>query len=119
MYILHIINRLAFFTTLGLYITVFLGMFSQMILGPLQLIIAIAITLLYYKQITENLKNFIIYYWLLVAIALVLAYLGWITYHDFPYWITIPMLFVIPMLVASYFVYVTYRINKFINPKEE
>ncbi|WP_129749269.1 hypothetical protein [Flavobacterium beibuense] len=114
---LHILNRFCFFATLLLYTTIFFGMYAQMVLGPLQLLIAISITYLYFKKIPQNLKNLILYYWLFAITALILAFLGW---NDaIPDHLIILTVFVIPMMVAAYFVYVTYRIDKFITSKEE
>ncbi|RYJ45484.1 hypothetical protein NU09_0076 [Flavobacterium beibuense] len=48
---------------------------------------------------------------------MILAFLGW---NDaIPDHLIILTVFVIPMMVAAYFVYVTYRIDKFITSKEE
>ncbi|KGO84192.1 hypothetical protein Q763_00150 [Flavobacterium beibuense F44-8] len=94
-----------------------MGMYAQIVLGPLQLLIATSITFLYFKKLAKNLQNLILYYWLFAITALIIAFLGWNDYISDD--LTIITVFIIPMMVAAYFVYVTYRINKFINPKEE
>ena len=110
MKILHKINFFALAITLALYLTVFLGMYAQIILGPLQLLLALIVSFKYYKNLNKTLKNYLLAYWITAAISLIIAYLSWThsTANDY----IIITVFVIPMLIACYFVYVTYKITQ-------
>lgn len=107
---LHKTNFFALVITLALYLTVYLGMCAQVILGPLQLLLALVISFNYYKKLNKPLKNHLLTYWLTAAISLIIAYLSWThnTANDY----VIITVFVIPMLIACYFVYVTYKITQ-------
>lgn len=113
MKILHKINVIALIITLLLYITVLLGMYAQILLGPLQLIIALLVSYMYYKKLSPRLQRGIIIYWIAAGLSLTIAYFSWLDYraNDF----TIITLFVIPMLIACYFARLTYCITKYLN----
>ena len=113
MKILHKINFYALVVTLLLYITVYLGMLVQMVLGVIQLIVAITITWRYYYDLPINHKKLLHRYWL--------AVLASVTYIFVAYWLDnsyvndffmITSLFVFPMAIACYFVYVTYKLTE-------
>ncbi len=113
MKILHQINTFTLTITLVLYLTVFLGMYAQIILGPLQLIIALIISFKYYKRLIPKLKKGILTYWTLAIVSLIIAYFSWTYYqaNDF----IIVTVFVIPMLIACYFTYLTFKITQYLN----
>ncbi|WP_297332698.1 hypothetical protein [Flavobacterium sp.] len=110
---LHKINVIALITTLLLYITVLLGMYAQILLGPLQLIIALIVSYSYYKKLSPRLQKGIILYWIAAVTSLTITYFSWLDYraNDF----IIITLFVIPMLIACYFARLTYCITKYLN----
>lgn len=114
MKIIHNINTLATWATILLYISIFLGMYAQIVLGPLQLILATIVSIKYYKSLNKYHKNLVLYYWLAVVATLALAGFVWSTNFDnVP--LTIGCLFIIPMSVACYFLYVTKKLNKYLN----
>ncbi|GGB76639.1 hypothetical protein GCM10007424_15810 [Flavobacterium suaedae] len=109
---LHKINIVALAITLLLYFTVYLGMCAQVLLGVIQLVIASIISLYYSDRLSQKLKKNIKIYWILVGTSLVMAYIFWtyFKYNDF----LIVTLFVIPMLIACYFAYLTYKITQYL-----
>lgn len=110
MKIIHNINFWATLITLILYITVYFGMLSQLVLGPLQLILATIVSVRYYKELDIHHKNLLLYYWVAVAFALTMAITLW-TSDIFGSFVVITFLFVVPMSVACYFLYVTKKLN--------
>ena len=107
---LHKINIFALTITLALYLTLFLGMYAQIVLGPLQLLLALIISLKYYKRLIPKLKKGILIYWVLAIVSLIIVYFSW-TYYQANDFIVITV-FVIPMLIACYFAYLTYKITQ-------
>ncbi|MFP5438392.1 MAG: hypothetical protein ACLGH8_11425 [Bacteroidia bacterium] len=108
---IHIINSIATWATILLYITIYFGMLSQVVLGPLQLILATIISVRYYKELNLNHKNLVLYYWIAAVIALTMAGFAWST-DFYNTALTIVAIFVIPITVACYFLYVTNKLNK-------
>lgn len=108
MKILHYINFAAVAITLLLYASMgFNGFYAQFILGCFQLLFALILTLAFKKfDSRQTVKLF--YYWIGVIIWFVLALsLDSLrsTYFE-------PVIIIaIPMCIAAYFVYVTYRIH--------
>jgi len=96
-------------------------MLFQLILGPVQLIIALIITVKFYKALTPSLQWLLIIYWLLAIsdlICLILILQNPI-YSDILYMgLTNVIAFPVPMCIATYFVYVTYRSNQPFNQPE-
>jgi len=110
---IHFINIVATYITIGLYMFIFLGMMAQIILGPLQLLLATIISIKYYKILNQHNQILIMYYWFMVIIALVIAAITWLgRYKDTT---TIIWIFIIPMLIACYFLYVTKSIARYMN----
>lgn len=118
MYIIHIINKIATGATLLLYLTLIGGMYAQIVLGPLQLILAAIVTLLYYKKLDTIRKGLLLRYWMAAAIALALFGMSWM-YRDSMDLIIIVPVFIIPMIVACYFVYVTSMFNKYHESRQQ
>jgi hypothetical protein len=69
-------------------------MYAQILLGPIQLIIALIVSYSYYKKLSPRLQKGIIIYWSSVVVSLAIAYFSWLDYraNDF----AIITLFVIP-----------------------
>jgi hypothetical protein len=118
---LHIINSIAFSLNVLLYLSPGIGMLFQLILGPVQLIIALIITSKFYKALTPSLQWLLIIYWLLVIsdlVCLVLISQNPI-YDDILHTgLTNVIAFPVPMCIAAYFVYLTYRAYKHFNQHE-
>ncbi|MES2486582.1 MAG: hypothetical protein V4581_11640, partial [Bacteroidota bacterium] len=73
MKIIHNINQIATCTTIVLYLTVIGGMYAQLVLGPLQLLLAGIITYKYYKKLDKHTRKGLNQYWVAATAALVLA----------------------------------------------
>lgn len=95
----------------GSIIYILLGMYAQLFLGAIQLIIALILVFLR-NRFTLAVKDHLKRYWLYVLINITLiatfVHTGLIE-NDF---IQTAILFVFPMLIATYFVFITYLINK-------
>ncbi|MEE1896741.1 hypothetical protein V1389_00240 [Flavobacterium rakeshii] len=112
------INSFFLICNLLLFIVPCFGLLAMIPLGIIQLTTAIGISLTFYRKINFELKKILKIYWLLVGLdsLYIMLYINLKKSHYDIYEI---IFFAYPMLIACYFVYVTYRINKFINPKEE
>jgi len=108
---IHAINQVATGFTIALYFTVIGGMYAQVILGPLQLLLAAIITYKYYKKLDKYTRRQLNQYWMAATIALVLAGISLYFIDDFFFLGLIFTLFVLPMVVAIYFTIVTANIN--------
>lgn len=114
---IHFINMAATYLTLALYMLIYFGMMAQIILGPLQLMLAIIISVNYYRQLDHHHQILIIYYWFASVSALIVAMLIW--FGEFNQAISIIGLFPIPMCVACYFLYVTRTLDSYLNKPYE
>jgi len=120
---IHNINKWSFIITLLLYLTLIGGLLAQILLGFIQVILAI-IVILEWKKHTPKIKSHLISYFTLVTIYGVLWLLGIAeTFYNSNSMVLDPhiiYLCIIPMSIASYFVYVTYKIKQLhtlIDPK--
>ncbi len=108
MKIVHNINKWSFIITLLLYITVIGGLLAQIALGCIQVTLGI-ILLTYWQKLNNKSKIHILIYWGLVLIYGLTWFLFQPSSNDF-------LLFLyyvfIPMGIAAYFVYITYRTKK-------
>ncbi len=114
MKILHYINCFFYLITITPYVTIyyfFFGMYAQFILGIVQILIAI-ILLLYMKRHSEIIKKHISSYWVFTLINLLIILILYKTNVMNDDIIQITFVFVTPMLIASYFIYITYLIQK-------
>ena len=111
---LHYINLIFYTITIILYATIYFviyGLYAQFFLGIIQVIIAF--TLLFYKKnFNEIIKKHFLNYWILVLVTLVAIAALSIKSNFSNSFIYITILFIIPMLIATYFVYITYLIQK-------
>lgn len=113
---IHQINKWALIVTLVLYCTVYLGMLAQIVLGTLQLFFAITVTGRYYKELPIDYQKLIKRYW--ISVTLSGTYIGivyWIDSHYSNDFYMITSLFVIPMAIAVYFVFITKKISSLYN----
>ncbi len=111
---LHYINCFFYLITIVPYITIhyFLyGMYAQFILGIAQIVIALIISL-YFKKHSRINKKHVSNYWIATFTNLLAIPILFKTNFTNNYTITILFLFIIPMLIASYFDYITYSIQK-------
>jgi len=112
---IHCINAIIFTINVLLYCSPALGMYFQLVLGPIQLLIALGFTFNIAK-FTIHLRTLLIIYWVLAAADLTalallmnygnidILYMGLINFVAFP----------VAMCIAAYFVFVTYKIQKLI-----
>ena len=103
---IHNINIVSFILTLLLYLTVIGGLLAQIALGFIQVILAIAVLLLW-ESFNSDSKKLISIYWIsVVSYGLISLRIGnqfkdlWIAFY-----------IIVPMSIAAYFVYVTYSIK--------
>ncbi|WP_298320323.1 hypothetical protein [uncultured Aquimarina sp.] len=111
---IHNINKWSFIITLLLYMTVILGLLSQILLGFIQVIIAIII-FSKWKQHTYRIRKYLIIYFSIVALYGVFWLLGIAETFNTNSMVMDPSILylcIIPMSIAAYFVYVTYQIKK-------
>ena len=109
MKILYKTNLLAFIITLVLYLTIYFGLLFQILLGLIQIFSALSL-FYYWKNISKSSKAKVLYYWVFVAVYFLLCITIENLYND-----TIPYiigLILLPLSIASYFLYTLKRINK-------
>jgi hypothetical protein len=105
------INKIAYYTTLVLFITVYLGLFAQIPLGVIQLISASFYTYKFYNQ-SKYSKNHFTIYWIIAIIELILLYLIFNSYRmsdSLIFSLFIYALF--PMGIATYFLIIITKIT--------
>ena len=110
---LHYINCFFYVITLAPYATVyyaFFGMYAQIALGVVQLLLAVIVLIGFrqHKRIKRHISNYWVMALLNLLIILIINKTNLINYGA----ATITFVFVTPMLIASYFVYITYLIQK-------
>jgi len=104
---LHKINKIFYFTTLGLYLLVYFGMLFQIVLGIVQVTIGI-ILLVKMKELSKEKKRKIRLYWILVVIDFFLILTNSALGNDFGNLISF---FLFPMVIATYFYFLTANIT--------
>ena len=112
MKLIHKINFWTLAINIVLFIVPYFGMAFMMVLGAVQLVLALAIVFSYYNNLDNNDRVNIKIYWLLVAADI----LAIIAYHAFDSFFndlfSIGALFLFPGAIAIYFFYITYTITK-------
>lgn len=105
------INNIAFYTTLILFITVYLGMLAQIPLGIIQVTSAIIIT---YKMFLKSdyAKKHLAIYWILTLTELYLFYLEQYHYQSSNDFIELSLMVIFPMAIAIYFKIIMNHITK-------
>lgn len=108
--LIHKVNKWSFSITVILYLTVFLGMIAQLVLGCIQIILAIIISSRWTELSTEgqqHLKN----YWICIGIYSTVSPLA-LAYANLEKELVIALLFLTPMIIAGYFLHITYEIKE-------
>ncbi|TYA69825.1 hypothetical protein [Seonamhaeicola marinus] len=110
---LKIINMVILTITILLYITIYYGLYSQILLGIVQIVSSLILGLNYRKLILLNQKR-LKSYWLFVAIYFSGWLLPWGRVLDNSYGIVIAVIGVIfiPMALAIYFQIILMSIKK-------
>ena len=102
-----IINKIALFTTLTLFIIIYFGLLAQIPLGIIQIMSAIYLTLKTYRK-SVYAKKHLSNYWIITITELILVY--WLFYksqktYDAVQWL---IMLIFPMSIAIYF-YITMK----------
>nr|WP_321237423.1 hypothetical protein [uncultured Psychroserpens sp.] len=103
MKIIYNINFAAFFITLALYVTIIYGMFSQMILGAIQVLSA-AMLFLFWKNFSEKTKEHLSIYWVIISIYGICWLFDWKSFNET--FMTVFGVMILPMGIAGYFLYI-------------
>ncbi|QWX83034.1 hypothetical protein H0I23_11245 [Cellulophaga sp. HaHaR_3_176] len=104
---IHNLNKWSFNITLVFYLTIYLGLMAQIILGCIQILIALYIT--FYLKLNTDVLSKLKTYWSFV-IPYLLSLLFLTDYVDETLLIGIYYALV-PMSIAGYFVYITKTLN--------
>lgn len=103
MKIIYYLNKFTFYTTLLLYLTIFLGLYSQIVLGGLQIISAMTL-FLFWKKFSHKTKEQLTVYWCLSILYGLGWLIEWDTINDG--FLIIMGIILIPMAIATYFFYI-------------
>lgn len=106
---MHLINKWILIGTFLLYLTYFLGLLAQIILCIIQIIMAIDLTV--NKKVFQKLKNELLLYWILVGLYAIFLF---VIQNSGISGFTSGLIYfaIIPMGIASYFLYITWKVNK-------
>ncbi|MGV6830846.1 MAG: hypothetical protein ACWA5P_04675 [bacterium] len=109
MKLLYNINKYALVITLVLYLTIFLGLYAQIVLGIIQVLTSL-ILILAWKEIDKNLRKQLIIYWSISVLYGLFWNLDW--HQSNNTFLVISSLMVFPMSIAIYFFYILNSIKK-------
>lgn len=101
MKIIYIINKIILITTLLLYLTVYLGLYSQIALGVIQVLSSLAL-IFFWKRIEEKQRLQLFKYWIVTILYGLIAIPFW-DYFDNNTLTAILTFIIIPMSIAIYF----------------
>ena len=104
---LYQLNKIVLIITAILYLTIILGLNAQIVLGVIQLLSALSISLIWNKFNFRHKKHLLIY-WTIVIIYGIGWYLN-IEIND-QWWIIV--MIIIPMSIATYFVWILSNLKK-------
>jgi uncharacterized protein YqjF (DUF2071 family) len=104
---LHKVNKAFYYTTLLLYLSLYIGMAFQILLGIVQLALGYLLVK-NIKKLTKLKRRKIRRYWILVLFAFIFIILNNEFGNDFGNFIC---LFLIPMLIATYFFFFTANLD--------
>ncbi|AUC75499.1 hypothetical protein [Olleya sp. Bg11-27] len=113
MRIIYLINKIALITTLILYLTIFLGLYAQIVLGTLQVISALGLLFIWNKLSIKNKKELLVYWLLTITYGL-----GWLATDNINNgFIVVFLIIIIPISIAIYFVTILHSITKKLHEK--
>ena len=107
--IIHIINKGVFFLTLGLFITIYLGFLSELLLGAIQVVSSLFL-IIFWKHFSEKIKRKLSTYWIITIVYLSMWFFDWDFLND--WMIYIIGIGLIPMGIAAYFLNILSMIRK-------
>jgi hypothetical protein len=108
---LVIINKIALFTTIPLFIIIYFGLLAQIALGVIQVISALYLTIRTYNK-SNYARRHLSNYWIATITELILVYYQFYlqqTNNDLIIW---PIILIFPMSIAVYFYLIMSKIVK-------
>lgn len=106
---LYYLNLIVYVLTLVLYLTILGGLYAQIALGAIQLLTGLII-FFFWKSYTPKIKKQLTYYWAIVAVYGSCWLVDWDDFGGDLFFIIAIIL--IPITIASYFMYVLNTIHK-------
>ena len=107
-------NNIIYYLTLVLYLTIIYGMFMQVFLGGIQVILFFVL-LFNYDKFSERIKQHLSTYGILSTLFLLLFF-GLLNYTDTilsnSIYFSIGLYIVIPMSLGTYFTYIVYQLKQ-------
>ena len=109
MKIIYTINKVILIATLLLYLTIFLGLYSQIVLGTIQVLSSLAL-IFFWKRIAIKQRQQLIGYWIVTILYGLIAIPFW-DYFDNSTLTSILTIMIIPMSIAIYFFSILHQIK--------
>ncbi len=103
------INRALFIGTLLLYLTIYFGLIAQVVLGAFQVLAALYLAF-HLSSLSSRTKQLLLTYWVVTTVYLSLLFSGF--YNSSNDAINILFFAVIPMGLASLFLYINFKAYK-------
>ena len=110
MNLLHKINTWLYGITLAMYITVIIGMLLQILLGIVQVMMAI-ILISRFTEYNSKIKRHLLIYSAITTLYLVFFF-GFRSAGLIGFGYEVPLLMILPMSIGGYFVYLTSLVKK-------
>ncbi len=101
MKLIYIINKVILILTLLLYLTLFLGLYAQIVLGVTQVLSSL-ILIFYWKRMANKQKHRLYGYWVLIGIYGLIAIPFWDYFENNTLRLVLTII-LIPMGIAIYF----------------
>ncbi|MFY0603208.1 MAG: hypothetical protein JXQ93_04615 [Flavobacteriaceae bacterium] len=103
------VNKVVFFLTLGLFITIYLGFLAEIVLGIVQVLTSLLL-IIFWKHFSKNVKEKLITYWVVTGMYLSLWLFDWSSVNE-----SLIIIFgigIVPMGIALYFLSILSEIRK-------
>lgn len=107
--ILKKLNRALIVTTIVMYVTIYLGLLVQVILGAYQLLIAFVL-LFFMKNFSKKSKNKLMVYWLVVLLYGMVWLIG--VDINLASYLWVILYIILPMIIALYFSFFLESLDK-------
>ncbi len=111
MKIIHYINSFIYIITLALYLTIFYGLMAQIVLGFLQVLFSLILLVDKKKLRPPGINHLRVYHIVVIIYAIMALIPIWLQYSLGDH-TSIPLYMILPMLIATYFVWITYQYQK-------
>ncbi|WP_420574752.1 hypothetical protein [Kordia sp.] len=106
-------NNIFYYITLALYLTIIYGMFMQILLGGIQIILFFVL-LFNFDKFSEKIKQHLSIYGILSTIFL-LCFFYWVTIGEgspLSGTLTMCLIILLPMSLGTYFTYIVYQLKQ-------